>query len=168
MQINLRDLAQAPEQTICFDYTIDLSKEEVNFDFPFKNPINVFGRLQDKSGVVELSADVDAEVFTNCARCNKPLSYEKYTPVFFILVKSLSDEDASDDFFLLESDIVDIDDIVVSELILSMEMSALCSDDCKGLCPKCGANLNGGDCSCERREIDPRLAVLAKLLDKKD
>ena len=48
-------------------------------------------------------------------------------------------------------------------------MAVLCREDCKGLCPKCGANLNRGECGCSRREIDPRLAVLQRILeDKKD
>ncbi|MBR3961677.1 MAG: DUF177 domain-containing protein, partial [Clostridia bacterium] len=40
-----------------------------------------------------------------------------------------------------------------------------CSEDCRGLCSNCGANLNGGDCGCNVKQIDPRLAKLAELLD---
>ena len=46
-----------------------------------------------------------------------------------------------------------------------METKFLCSEDCKGLCPRCGKNLNLGPCGC-RKEPDPRFAVLEQLLDK--
>ena len=60
-----------------------------------------------------------------------------------------------------------LDEILIPELLLDMEMTVLCREDCKGLCPKCGKNLNDGDCGCDRREIDPRLAVLQEFLDRK-
>ncbi|MGB9809870.1 MAG: YceD family protein, partial [Caldanaerobacter sp.] len=49
-------------------------------------------------------------------------------------------------------------------VILSLPMKFLCKEDCKGLCPICGTNLNYGSCSCKREDIDPRLEVLSKLL----
>ena len=49
--------------------------------------------------------------------------------------------------------------------ILGMDTKTLCSEDCKGICPGCGVNLNQGSCTC-KKETDPRLAALAKLLEK--
>ena len=72
--------------------------------------------------------------------------------------------DEMDDIIYVESDEVDLDDLLVPELILDMDIAVLCSEDCKGLCPKCGKNLNEGDCGCDRRVIDPRLAKLQELL----
>ena len=48
---------------------------------------------------------------------------------------------------------------------MDMEMAVVCDEDCKGLCPKCGKNLNQGECGCVVKEVDPRLAVLQKFLD---
>ena len=50
-------------------------------------------------------------------------------------------------------------------LFLGLPTRDLCREGCRGLCPKCGKNLNEGDCGCDRKEIDPRLAVLKKFLD---
>ena len=88
----------------------------------------------------------------------------------FLLVKELEGEedDLRDDLYLVESDTVELDEILVPELILDMEMTVLCREDCKGLCPKCGRDLNLGLCGCVTREIDPRLAVLQKFLDSKE
>jgi len=54
---------------------------------------------------------------------------------------------------------------VYSEVILDLPSKHLCKDDCKGICFKCGKNLNEGECDCETREVDPRLAKLMELLD---
>ena len=71
-----------------------------------------------------------------------------------------------DDVYLVESDVVELNEILIPELLLDMEMSVVCDEDCKGLCFKCGKNLNLGSCDCVTREVDPRLAVLQKFLDK--
>jgi uncharacterized protein len=60
--------------------------------------------------------------------------------------------------------ILDLTEVVRQNLLLTVPMSALCSPQCRGLCPDCGANLNEGSCGCQREEGDPRLAALRDLL----
>ena len=167
MQIRLQELATMPDYRARFDYTIDLSKEEVGFEFPFQQPVRLEGEVSDDAGAITLSATVYAHVTTRCARCGKPVEYDKETDVEFLLVKELEgeEEDLRDDVYLVESDVVELDDILIPELILDMEMAVVCDEDCKGLCPKCGKNLNQGECGCVVKEVDPRLAVLQKFLD---
>lgn len=71
-----------------------------------------------------------------------------------------------DEILLLEDGKVDVGELAREAFILDMDTKTLCSEDCKGLCPRCGADLNLGPCSC-KKEVDPRLAVLAKLLENK-
>ena len=88
----------------------------------------------------------------------------------FLLVKELAgqeEQELPDDMLAIRSDELELDEVLIPELILDMEMAVLCREDCKGLCPKCGANLNRGECGCSRREIDPRLAVLQRILEEK-
>lgn len=169
MQIRLQELATMPDYRARFDYTTDLSQEEVGFEFPFRQPVRLEGEVSDDAGAITLSATVHAHVTTRCARCGKPVEYDKETDVEFLLVKELEGEedDLRDDVYLVESDVVELDDILIPELILDMEMAVVCDEDCKGLCPKCGKNLNQGDCGCVVKEVDPRLAVLQKFLDSK-
>ena len=77
------------------------------------------------------------------------------------------EENAEDDpeLFLLQGDEIDLDEILSTCFILDMDSKFLCKEDCKGLCPDCGKNLNLGPCEC-RKKIDPRFAVLEQLLDK--
>ena len=87
-------------------------------------------------------------------------------PLDIPLATELQDED-SPDYFLLEGDELDLCDLLETSFILNLESRFLCREDCRGLCPRCGADLNLGPCGC-KREKDPRLAVLEQLLDDKD
>ena len=165
MKISLRALATAENARIDFDYTIDLSKEEVHFGYPFPEPARLCGFVRDEAGAVSFEGEIIADAHVSCARCNAPVVYEKRVEVRFLLASALPDED-SDDVFVIEGDEVDPAEVLVPELILSMEMAVLCRETCRGLCPKCGKNLNDGDCGCDRTSIDPRWAVLQTLLDK--
>lgn len=163
MKISLKDVATQDSRSIGFDYTINRSDEQVNFEYPFREPIRISGALSESSGMFRLELEVQAQIDTACARCLKPVAYQKVTDVSLILTRKVEQEEM-DDILFIETDEVDIDGIALSELLLDMEMVALCREDCKGLCPKCGANLNDGACGCDKREIDPRLAKLAQFL----
>ena len=60
---------------------------------------------------------------------------------------------------------VDLDEVFTTAVVLDMDTTHLCREDCKGLCHRCGADLNEGPCGC-KPEVDPRFAALAQLLDK--
>ena len=74
-------------------------------------------------------------------------------------------DEESLDIILLEGNELDLDDALTTAFILDMDSKVLCQEDCKGICAGCGVNLNYGTCKC-RKEIDPRFAVLAKLLEE--
>ena len=69
------------------------------------------------------------------------------------------------DLFTLDGDELELDEVLSTLFILDMDMKFLCKEDCKGLCPTCGKNLNLGSCT-YRKQLDPRFAVLEQLLDK--
>jgi len=80
------------------------------------------------------------------------------------LATKLEQED--DDYLMIEHGGIDLDTPLLEDLVLSLDFAYLCKEDCKGLCFTCGHDLNDGDCGCaNKKEIDPRLAILAKLLD---
>jgi uncharacterized protein len=58
---------------------------------------------------------------------------------------------------------LDVDKLIYSEILVNWPMKTLCSEDCKGICRKCGTNLNHGACSCDTVELDPRMAVIAEI-----
>jgi uncharacterized protein len=56
--------------------------------------------------------------------------------------------------------LTDVDKLVYSEVLIDVPLRVLCSEDCRGLCYKCGANLNRGECGCDRVQLDPRMSVI--------
>ena len=87
-------------------------------------------------------------------------------PIDVVLVTELADEEHEDEWvFPLEGDSADLDDIVRTVFVLNLDSKLLCKEDCKGLCHRCGKNLNDGPCNCQK-ELDPRFAALKQLLEK--
>ncbi|MBQ3181672.1 MAG: DUF177 domain-containing protein [Clostridia bacterium] len=108
-------------------------------------------------GVLDLKADVKAQLVTSCARCLKeielPLSFD------FSEILVLSGQETStdaDSVIFFEGKEIDVGEIAINNLLLNISTKYLCKEDCLGLCPKCGKDLNEGDCSCDFVEIDPR------------
>lgn len=66
------------------------------------------------------------------------------------------------DLGFYRNDEINIDEIVKEQILLSIPMKPLCREECRGLCPVCGKELNEGPCKCRRDEVDPRLAPLKK------
>ena len=75
------------------------------------------------------------------------------------------ESEESDDIIATPDMKLDIDELVYAETVSNLPMKHLCREDCKGICQKCGKNLNEGECGCPSKEIDPRLAALAELLN---
>lgn len=110
--------------------------------------------------MLELSAHVDGEFLTNCARCLKELTI----PVSFDFAETLTqNEDAIEDkdsVILFEGTTIDMSELVIGNLLLNLSYKYLCSEECLGICPKCGTDLNTGSCDCTDDEIDPRWEIL--------
>ena len=149
MKIDLRKLAHS--DTLPFSGTIDLSGEELYGAKPFQSPV-VF------------SGEVKTTYHTCCARCLKPLEIPLSAEVDVVLSRDPSAEE-EDDVFVVEGTEFEVEDVLVPALILQVDMIYLCREDCKGLCPSCGCDLNESVCSCGSKQVDPRMAVLAKLLE---
>ena len=82
--------------------------------------------------------------------------------IYEVFSKTASEND--DDITVLESGNIDLDDVVEKAFVGMLPINYLCSEDCKGLCPDCGCNLNRETCSCDIDNVDPRLAVLKNFL----
>jgi uncharacterized protein len=164
MRLNLSEILTNPGGRIPFRYKLDLSDLEFSGYCPVAEPVQVSGEVRNSAGVLVLTAEADTNLHCVCDRCLKEFSRPQHTQLDLILASELSGEEEGD-IILLESDTVDVSDLVTSAIILEMETKNLCSEDCQGLCPKCGKDLNEGPCDC-RPEPDPRLAVLNQLLNK--
>ncbi len=117
----------------------------------------ICGQLTCSGGVLVLSANLDAKIKTVCARCLKELELPVSVDFSETLVQAGQESDKDlDSVIVFEGTEVDVGEIAVNNLLLNVSSKYLCSDDCRGLCPKCGKDLNQGECNCDFDEIDPR------------
>ena len=166
MRLDLRPILRTPGASLPFQFQMDLSGMDFYGARPFAHPVRVSGAVRNMAGALSLEGTAETTLELVCDRCLKPFSQDLALPVSTLLAEELEDEE-NDEIVLLEDGAADLDEIFTTALVLSMDAKHLCSEDCKGLCPTCGADLNLGPCQC-RKEPDPRFAALAQLLDKEN
>ena len=164
MLLKLKEIKEAIGASVPFSYQLDLSSLSFFGEQPLKVPVSVHGQVRNKAGILLLEADVQFVVDTVCSRCLKPLHIQKQQSVQQVLADHLQDTE-NDEILLIEGDTIDVDAIISEAIVLEMDSVFLCSESCKGLCPKCGADLNMTKCSCEPDISDQRLAVLKDILE---
>ena len=118
---------------------------------------SINGKITCSGGVLVLEAKLKAMLKTACARCLAELTL----PLDFDFSETLVQEGTQDDkdedsVIIFEGTEIDVGEIAVNNILLNISSKYLCSEDCQGLCPKCGKNLNEGKCDCDFFEIDPR------------
>lgn len=165
MILDVRPILRTPGKREPFQFTLDLSDVDFSGRRPISRPVAVEGEVCNSADVLTLNLTARTVLDAVCDRCGKAFLQEKAVAYCCMLAEELQGED-SDEIVLLENGRVDVGDLARTALILDMDTKTLCSEDCKGLCPRCGANLNDGPCGC-KQEGDPRLAALAKLLENK-
>ena len=143
----------------------DLSDVEFAGVFPIKTPVRITGEVLSKTGIVSLKALIEADYSADCDRCGTPSTKHYSIPVNRVLVTELANEEENDEMLVLPEMKLDLYELVLTEVVLNVPFKHLCKEDCKGICQKCGKNLNEGDCGCNHKEVDPRLAVLLDLLN---
>lgn len=164
MKIDLRKLIGVYGHKIPFSGQADLREEEMYGAKPFQSPVLYTGEIVNHLGILQLTGQVNTTYHTCCARCLQPLEIPISAEANVILSRD-GDAEEQDDVFPLENDAVEVEDLLIPSLLLQVNMVYLCKDDCKGLCPSCGCDLNESVCSCGSEQVDPRMAVLAKLLE---
>ncbi|MBR7071701.1 MAG: DUF177 domain-containing protein [Clostridia bacterium] len=144
-------------------YEMDLRSLDVSGGFPLKKPVVANGTVSNEAGLVLLRLRIDYLFDAPCDRCGVETSQAHSIELERALATSIEGEE-SDTILTVPDMKLDVDELVSTEVIVDLPTKHLCREDCKGICPKCGKDLNQGDCGCPTREIDPRLSALADLL----
>ena len=138
---------------------LEISPEEMGII----GTVKLVGSMSNAGDVLLLQAHMECQVQRTCGRClqefvgvTKAEVVEKFYPA--------SADNIENDAFVYDSDVIDITEPLREGLLLAEPMQALCKPDCRGLCPVCGADLNDGDCGCDRLTVDPRLAALKQFI----
>ena len=174
LEIDLSSLRQNPGRT----QDVVLNSEYLEglpHDLSLSEPVQVNLHLEAGERFVKALGHISTGVDTNCDRCLVPIHY----PLSFDFTESLMSTHDVDvlcqhgrdrelletENWLYDSPRVDLNYMVLDKLLSQLPFQHVCKDDCKGLCPHCGVNLNEENCSCDNQEIDPRWAILAQLKD---
>ncbi len=130
----------------------------------FPQPFKVTGEFRNEAGVVSSYATIDADLHTVCDRCATEVVEKLSIPMEHTFVTELNNEENDDLYQVVPNRKVDLDALATEDVFLSIPTKVLCKEDCKGICPQCGKNLNEGPCDCTK-PVDPRLAGLLSLLE---
>ena len=176
MVLNISSLLAGEKNRLDIDYMLSVSTEAVGntvnlAGVRFPTPARVLGQITDNAGYMRLKLSVTLPYETVCARCACDTSGDFAIDFERTVVPEGMVEDAEEkeeDFVVVQNGMLDIDEQVVEVLLLDFPTRVLCKEDCKGLCQKCGKDLNEGDCDCAAGEIHPAFAKLLSMFDEEE
>ena len=164
MIIDLVSFLDRTTANLHFDSTFKTESIELcGREIFFNKPIEVTVDIYRVDGSNYLNGEVTYQYIESCARCLKEFTQEVKGALSGRLIekkKDFNEDEVEEDVIYYEGDTLDLTEDVISAIVLSLPMKSLCSEDCKGLCPICGKDLNKCKCDCVIEEIDPRLAKL--------
>jgi len=116
-----------------------------------------------------MTGSLPVTVKASCARCLEPVTFVcdlTFDREFCLDAKAGEQGEGLDEEPYLDGYNLDVDQLVCNELILSLPMRVLCREDCKGICNRCGTNLNLRTCTCDTRSLDPRMSIFQEIFNE--
>ena len=163
MILDLKSIFANEGSVLPIAYEMDLSSVEFAGGFPLKMPVKVQGSVSNRASMVILMLKITYTFSADCDRCG--VSTERVHTLSLNKTLAVSVESEESDIVPVPGMELNVDELVFSEVYVDLPSKHLCNKNCKGICPKCGKNLNEGNCDCPTKEIDPRLSKLAELLN---
>ena len=170
MKIDISNVVNSINKVTTEELTLEMSTFESKLGtFPIlkKSPIALRIENQENASVL-ISGSVDMTIAIPCDRCLEDVP----TDIHFDIDKKLSindgtlvDDEMEETDYLIGFEL-DVERLVYAEILVNWPMKVLCKDDCKGICKVCGMNLNKGACSCQRTELDPRMAAIQDIFNR--
>ena len=170
MIIDISKVVKSINKEVSEEVSIELTSFESRLgDFPIlqKSPV-VLTITNQENKTLFIRGAVDITLSIPCGRCLE----EVPTQLCFDIDKKLDitegaliDDEMEENDYLIGFEL-DVDKLVYAEILVNWPMKVLCKEDCEGICKVCGANLNKGDCGCQRTELDPRMAAIQDIFSK--
>jgi len=149
---DLKDIGACKHVVLDFEFNdFKYQDREIGINKPLHLDVDIFNTKDS----FQLSGNLKGELILECSRC-----LEKYNSELNLKIEEEVLKEEMED-----ADELHLADIIRDNILLSLPIKTLCFADCKGICPYCGQNLNRGDCDCEVKQVDPRLAKLKDFFD---
>ena len=165
MLINLSELfsVEGKARTYICDLEMDcFHGPDGDYEILRKSPITLEIKNQGDR-VFGLKGEGDVVLQMPCGRCLEPVEVPIHVEIDDEIDMKQTEEErakALNEQFYVSGYNLDVDRLVGNELTLNLPMKVLCREDCKGICNRCGTNLNYGTCDCDTRSLDPRMSVI--------
>ena len=164
MLLDLKPLFAGSKSLIPVDFSLDLSEVDFYGIKPLEKPVEIKGNIISRAGIVEAGLTCAVEYKAPCDRCSEETVYSYSFEIVRTIVCELENED-TDEMTVVPDMKLDLEEFCYADIIMSLPTKHLCKEDCKGLCPSCGTNLNLGRCDCRaEEETVGGLSALAELL----
>lgn len=155
--------------------SLALSEGNLRDDAWLEAPFEVRLSIRNGGDRLILEGHFEAQLRMVCGRCLKEFQTLGFIPIEeqMLLTQQVAQDAAEDEddpdreLEVLEGDTIDVTALVRENLLSQLPMKPLCTEECLGLCPTCGVDLNLGECDCATTDVDPRLAGLAAWLEPK-
>ena len=164
MTMDLKQLFEVVGERIPLNESLDFSDYALYGTKPFVTPVKVTGMIENEAGVVVLTMQLSYTMHLICDRCLDEFERAFSCSWDHVLVaEPLTDDSDTENIEVLDG-LLNLDELVLSDILLNLPSKLLCRKECKGLCPQCGQNRNHGSCNCTEKTVDPRWAALGELL----
>lgn len=167
MKVDLSSVIKVTGAEVKLSSTVGFGDAEfLGETYRFIEPLKVEGRVYNNGQSLTLEANVSGRMVTECARCLDEVEADVEFSVHELLSQREEGADEDEDIILFDGYEIELDDIIADHFLMNISGRYLCSDNCKGLCPVCGQNLNHGECDCDNEYIDPRWQALADIINQ--
>lgn len=161
MFINISELISTPLKSENFEVPVDMEVyRQSGGEFPFREKESLYLTISNAGArKLHLTGRWKGALTVPCDRCLK----EVIVPISFEIDKEIeisSESQPDDDESYIEASHIDTDALINHEILIHFPMKVLCSEECRGICLKCGKDLNLGECGCDRSSLDPRMAAI--------
>jgi uncharacterized protein len=136
-------------------------------EYRLEGPVNVALAYYRAGTEIFFRGEFTAATVATCARCAEEFVAPSGRGFRYVLAPRAIGDDRNAglrvedlEFSLYDGEEVDLTPLIREQMLLALPTRPLCREDCRGLCPRCGANLNEHDCGCSIESVDSRLAIL--------
>lgn len=166
MKVDISDITKVNGASLEFSFSEDkLVGAQLMEGYIINKPVSFNGNLTNMNGILELDGRLDTGYLVTCYRCLEEIEGQLEIKVFESITNG-EKENSEPESYTYEGNFLELDKVVEDNIILNLPMKQVCSQDCKGLCQKCGANLNEGPCNCKEDSVNPRMESLKNFFDK--